>query len=52
MAFLAVATVGRAQEPFAEDIHTLPAGFTPLFNGADLTGWWGATTEDPRAYLA
>src|SRR5436305_443877 len=29
-----------------------PAGFTPLFNGTDLTGWWGAETEDPRKYMA
>jgi hypothetical protein len=29
-----------------------PAGFQPLFNERDLTGWWGATTEDPRKYLA
>ena len=29
-----------------------PAGFTPLFNGNDLSGWWGADTEDPRKYMA
>ena len=29
-----------------------PAGFTAIFNGKDLAGWWGATTEDPRKYLA
>jgi hypothetical protein len=29
-----------------------PAGFVPLFNGTDLSGWWGAETEDPRKYLA
>jgi hypothetical protein len=29
-----------------------PSGFTPLFNGKDLAGWWGAETEDPRKYLA
>jgi Domain of Unknown Function (DUF1080) len=33
-----------AQEP--------PTGFTPLFNKKDLTGWWGAETEDPRKYMA
>ncbi len=27
-----------------------PEGFTPLFNGKDLSGWWGAATEDPRKY--
>jgi len=29
-----------------------PAGFTPLFNKQDLSGWWGADTEDPRKYIA
>lgn len=29
-----------------------PAGFTAIFNGKDLTGWWGAGTEDPAKYLA
>jgi hypothetical protein len=29
-----------------------PDGFTALFNERDLTGWWGATTEDPRRYMA
>ncbi|HLH54779.1 MAG TPA: hypothetical protein VKY92_14295, partial [Verrucomicrobiae bacterium] len=31
---------------------TPPAGFIALFNGQDLSGWWGAETEDPRKYLA
>ncbi len=35
----------------AHDV-TPPPGFRALFNGHDLTGWWGATTEDPREYLA
>ena len=29
-----------------------PPEFTPLFNGTNLAGWWGATTEDPQKYLA
>ncbi len=29
-----------------------PPGFTALFNGTDLSGWWGAETEDPRKYMA
>lgn len=29
-----------------------PKGFHALFNNKDLAGWWGATTEDPRKYLA
>jgi hypothetical protein len=32
--------------------NTAPQGFTALFNGKDLSGWWGASTEDPRKYLA
>ena len=31
---------------------TPPPGFTALFNGTDLSGWWGADTEDPRVYMA
>ena len=33
-------------------INTPPAGFSALFNGTDLANWWGATTEDPRKYMA
>ncbi len=29
-----------------------PANFVALFNGTNLSGWWGASTEDPREYLA
>ena len=29
-----------------------PQGFKALFNKTDLAGWGGATTEDPRKYLA
>ncbi len=29
-----------------------PPGYTSLFNGTDLTGWWGAETENPRVYMA
>jgi hypothetical protein len=29
-----------------------PAGFTALFNGQNLDGWWGADTEDPRQWMA
>lgn len=29
-----------------------PAGFTALFNGKDLTGWWGLKTEDPAEWMA
>src|SRR5262245_10743538 len=29
-----------------------PPGFTPMFNGRDLTGWWGLETEDPAKWKA
>lgn len=29
-----------------------PPGFTPLFNGQDLGGWWGLETEDPAKWRA
>lgn len=29
-----------------------PPGFTALFNGKDLSGWWGLGTEDPRKWMA
>ena len=41
---LATAALGAAQAP--------PAGFTALFNGADLTGWRGGDTADHRRLLA
>ena len=38
--------------PGATAASSPPAGFTALFNGKDLSGWWGAETEDPRKYMA
>ncbi|WP_227021465.1 3-keto-disaccharide hydrolase [Oceaniferula marina] len=29
-----------------------PEGFTALFNGKDLTGWWGLKTENPAKWMA
>lgn len=29
-----------------------PQGFTALFNGKDLTGWWGLSTENPAKWMA
>jgi len=29
-----------------------PEGFTALFNGKNLDGWWGLKTEDPRKWMA
>jgi Domain of Unknown Function (DUF1080) len=31
--------------------NTPPTGFSALWNGRDLTGWWGADTEDPEKYM-
>ena len=31
---------------------TTPKGFTSLFNGENLDGWWGLKTEDPEKWLA
>ena len=44
VAFTSLTLSARAVQP--------PAGFTALFNGKDLSGWWGASTEDPRKYKA
>jgi len=30
----------------------IPPGFTPLFDDQTLNGWWGASTEDPRQWMA
>lgn len=38
-----------AQDPGVTDP---PKGFTALFNGKDLTGWWGLSTEDPAKWMA
>lgn len=46
---LAIATailVGQCGTVQAQ-LNTPPAGFTPLFNGKDLTGWYGWSTQDP-----
>lgn len=45
-AFLALGAPARAE------YNVPPEGFVALFNGKDLTGWWGAKTEDPREYMA
>jgi hypothetical protein len=52
-AVAAVVLVGcRTPDQTALESSSPPPGFVSLFNGTDLTGWWGATTEDPRKYLA
>jgi len=52
-ALLAATLAGcRTGCPCGRAANTPPPGFTALFNGTDLAGWWGATTEDPRGYMA
>ena len=36
-----------ASVPAVAEMNTPPAGFTPLFNGKDLSGWYGWGTQDP-----
>jgi hypothetical protein len=44
-----------AAVPFAasgSNLSAPPLGFVALFNTTNLDGWWGASTENPRDYLA
>ena len=43
---------GGAASPKPASGNQAPPGFHALFNGTDLTGWWGGSTEDPRQYMA
>ena len=45
-----LALVATLPSTFAQ--NQPPVGFTPLFNGKDLTGWFGWGTRDPRELLA
>lgn len=36
----------------ASAVPSAPPGFTALFNGQNLSGWWGEQTTNPRTYLA
>lgn len=35
-----------------ENLNVPPKGFTALFNGKDLSGWFGHSTKDPRTLWA
>jgi hypothetical protein len=50
VAALTATTVANSATGGAHNVP--PEGFRALFNGHDLTGWWGASTEDPRAWMA
>lgn len=43
---------GCASSSGDSGVQQPPPGFSALFNGKDLAGWWGASTEDPRKYQA
>jgi hypothetical protein len=50
-----VAPIASAQSASSDttvEPSSPPPGFVALFNGRDLTGWWGAGTEDPRKWMA
>ena len=47
VAFAQDAEAGAVRAP-----NQAPAGFTALFDGETLDGWWGMGTEDPRPWLA
>ena len=36
----------------AAALNQPPKGFTALFNGKNLSGWWGLKTEDPAKWMA
>src|SRR5688572_23172892 len=45
-------TLGTAlQLSFAADLNNPPQGFTAIFNGRDLSGWYGLN-DDPRKIFA
>ena len=48
---VAILTSLLAADAHAQEARP-PRGFRALFNGADLSGWWGAGTEDPRGWSA
>lgn len=36
----------------ASAANQAPPGFTPLWNGRDLSGWWGVATVNPNTYMS
>lgn len=50
LTFSLLAVLALLPSAFAQ--NQPPAGFTSLFNGKDLTGWFGWGTKDPRELLA
>lgn len=50
LAVTALLTV--ALPSFVEAEVKAPEGFTAIFNGKDLSGWWGLGTENPAKWMA
>ncbi|MBA3939114.1 MAG: DUF1080 domain-containing protein [Planctomycetes bacterium] len=48
--FLLLALAGAAFPRALVAAVEVPPGFAPLFNGTDLSGWWGLATEDPATW--
>ena len=52
LSLVAAATTLAWTFPATAASSKAPAGFTPLFNGKDLSGWYGWTTRDPAELWA
>jgi hypothetical protein len=48
LAVLTTLAVLSGSPAFAQEDNRPPAGFTAIFNGKDLSGWYGLTNFDPR----
>ena len=46
-----VAALALATSTFA-GLNEPPEGYTAIFNGKNLEGWWGLKTEDPAKWMA
>ena len=47
----AIAAMALASSAFA-GLNEPPEGYTAIFNGKNLDGWWGLKTEDPAKWMA
>ena len=46
--FAVAMALAISSQSFAQEDNKPPSGFTALFNGKDLSGWFGLGTYDPR----
>lgn len=49
---LTVSILSLGTTALAQVSKQTPAGFSALFNGKNLDGWWGLKTEDPAKWMA